>query len=578
MSQSRLHYPRILSQALDATLLVMLLIGQAGFPSAAAPQPPNAAPQPGLRGPQPFATILCKFADIPAEPDPVAYFEQLMGGEYPGLDHYWREASYGAISLEGSRVMGWFELPQPQDAYRTGVPMTPLPSPTPSGDLQRLAEDCTAAAGESVDWTRFAGLNLVFNADLDRPRGGKACLNLTGETVCYQTTWLWPRWYHNQSIWAHEMGHAFGLQHSSAGSGYENVWDVMSVDGSCRVETRYGRIGQHPSAFQKDLLKWIPEGRVFTAGSESQRTITLEQIAMPKSDGYLLARIPIRIGEGQGESAGEGRRYYTVETRRRAGYDAALMGEGIVIHEVDLDSEPQGWPVSVVQAGSVLRKSTIPGPATRLLPGQLFHDERNRIAISVDRATVTGFVVTLFTGPLPAALSALEWKHVAANDVPHIVQSGRQAGMQISITTIASADLGDFVAWKEHNATHDALMSTSTATPNLYFAYRSPGGDWGEHQQINDDSRDSRSQPTLAIDRQGNAYAVWVDYRDGNAALYAAARPDGGVWGKNIKLSSGSPHGYVGLTLIVDWEDQVHVLWQGVDQCGGDEVVLGEGE
>lgn len=97
MMQSRLHrhhdVATNLSRALCVTLLAVILVGQANFPSAAAPQPAASSAQPGLRGPQPFATILCKFADVPAEPDRVAYFERLLGSAYPGLDHYWREVS-----------------------------------------------------------------------------------------------------------------------------------------------------------------------------------------------------------------------------------------------------------------------------------------------------------------------------------------------------------------------------------------------------------------------------------------------------------------------------------------------------
>ena len=125
---------------------------------------------------------------------------------------------------------------------------------------------------------------------------GKFACHWRADRKCYRTTWLWPGWYHNQSIWAHEMGHAFGLQHSSVGNGngYGNMWDVMSVDGPCRTEPGYGRIGQHPIAYQKDILGWIPAERIFVAAPDSQATITLEQTAAPAPGNFLLARIPIR--------------------------------------------------------------------------------------------------------------------------------------------------------------------------------------------------------------------------------------------------------------------------------------------
>ncbi len=278
--RSNLRSARV-NRILSAALLFVILACGVGAPSSTAPLSVTSPTSNSLHGPQPFATILCKFADVPAEPDPVAYFERLLGSAYPGLDHYWREVSYGAISLTGSIVTGWHDLPHPQSDYLTGTPNLPVPTAESPVDLTRLAEDCVSAAGEAIEPSRYVGINLIFNIDLDRPRGGEVCLPQDGASRCFRTTWLWPGWYHNQSIWAHEMGHTFGLQHSSVGNGngYGNMWDVMSVDGPCRTEPGYGRIGQHPIAYQKDILGWIPAERIFVAGPDSQATITLEQTA-----------------------------------------------------------------------------------------------------------------------------------------------------------------------------------------------------------------------------------------------------------------------------------------------------------
>jgi len=445
-------------------------------------------------------------------------------------------------------------------------------------DLQRLAADCVAAAGGAVDWSRTIGLNLVFNADLDRPRGGEVCLEVNGGSKCYRATWLWPGWYHNQAIWAHEMGHTFGLKHSSVGSGngygngYGNMWDVMSVDGPCRTEPPYGRIGQHPIAYQKDILGWIPAERIFGAKPDSQATITLEQTAAPATRGYLLAQIP--IGD---LSVGAGRHYYTVEARRRTGYDASLPGDGVIIHEVDLDGDLPVRPVNTAPGGNVFRGATT-GSAARWTPGQIFRDALKEIAVSVDRATPTGFVVTIFTHPLPAVLASREGQPVGAKDIPDAAQMLRQGGAQVSLTAVAFQDEGIYAVWTEHADPLTSLMEGATASPNLYFAHRPLGGAWSEREQINDDSRDSRSNPAIAADRQGNAYAAWVDYRNGAAVIYIAKRPAGGVWGKNVKLSDGSAKGYSGPAIIVDWKDEIHVLWEGLDRCSADEAIIDGGE
>ena len=56
------------------------------------------------------------------------------------------------------------------------------------------------------------------------------------------------------------------------------------------------------------------------------RTITLEQLAQPGSEGYLMAEIPI------GDSDTD---FYTVETRLFVGYDDEIPDEAVVIHKVD---------------------------------------------------------------------------------------------------------------------------------------------------------------------------------------------------------------------------------------------------
>ncbi|HEX2121217.1 MAG TPA: hypothetical protein VHL59_06195, partial [Thermoanaerobaculia bacterium] len=59
-----------------------------------------------VAGPQPWISILCKFSDVAAEPRAPSYFTQMYASSHPGLDHYWREQSAGAIDLAGSGVAG----------------------------------------------------------------------------------------------------------------------------------------------------------------------------------------------------------------------------------------------------------------------------------------------------------------------------------------------------------------------------------------------------------------------------------------------------------------------------------------
>ena len=67
-----------------------------------------------------------------------------------------------------------------------------------------------------VYFPSFVGINLMFNDDLDGfAWGGSFTLLRDGVTRTYRMTWVPPWGYENQGPIAHEMGHGFGLPHSS---------------------------------------------------------------------------------------------------------------------------------------------------------------------------------------------------------------------------------------------------------------------------------------------------------------------------------------------------------------------------
>lgn len=105
------------------SLAVLALVLAAAMPpvtmTAAGPAVPLAASHAGVFGPQPFVTVLCKFAGSHDEPFVSAYFDALLGDTAPGLGDYFREVSYGQISLQGSRTVGWYPLPRPARSSTT---------------------------------------------------------------------------------------------------------------------------------------------------------------------------------------------------------------------------------------------------------------------------------------------------------------------------------------------------------------------------------------------------------------------------------------------------------------------------
>ncbi len=271
---------------------------------------------PELSGSQPWISILCKFSNIATEPKNLSYFQNMFSSSYPGLDHYWRQISYNNANVSGSGAVGWYTLPYAESHYN--------PTGTAGGaNLDLLAADCIAAANPYINFTNYVGINMMFNSDFDRgwAWGGGYYATLDGVSKVWSATWEPPWGYSAITVMSHEMGHGFGLPHSSGnyGATYDNQWDVMSDTWSTcsrSTDATYGCLGQNTIAYHLDMLGWIG-ARKYTATAGSQN-ITLERTDQPQTNDYLMAKIAI------GSST---TRFYTVEARKWGGYDIKLPGE-----------------------------------------------------------------------------------------------------------------------------------------------------------------------------------------------------------------------------------------------------------
>ena len=164
---------------------------------------------------------------------------------------------------------------------------------------------------------------MMFNDELDGfAWGGSRYLTLDGVSRTWYTTWEPPWGYENISVIAHEMGHGFGLPHSSGNYGetYDNQWDVMSdIWSSCGIfwDPTFGCLGQHTISYHKNMQGWIGARHVVVP-LNSQATLTLEQLALPPAGNDLMAQIPIN---------GSSTLYYTVEAGARSAMTPGYPGK-----------------------------------------------------------------------------------------------------------------------------------------------------------------------------------------------------------------------------------------------------------
>ncbi len=316
---------------------------------------------------KPWLNILCKFSDISSEPVDTTTAQNMFRNTFPFIEHYWKQTTFGRIDISGTQTVGWFTLSHPRSYYVNGSDV----------NLSELATDCRTLAGSSFDPNKYTGTNLYFNGDLGGPARG-------GYFGGIRTTWL-PPWSHTYiSVVTHEMGHTYGLLHSSGmyASEYDSPWDVMSnTYTNAGSISPYKYIPQHTIAFHKYKLGAIESKYIWSNLSYDSTNgviVNLNRLETEPSGQNSFLMLDLYSVGGE---------HYTVETRDLIDYDEGIPASAVIIHKIEDNRRAY-----VIDPDGNLN----PGDASaQWTPGETYKNSDGDIKIEIIKKTTTGFDVKI---------------------------------------------------------------------------------------------------------------------------------------------------------------------------------------
>jgi hypothetical protein len=339
-----------------------------------------------VRNNTPWSILLCKFAMDPAEPQPPSFFANLLtdaGVGMGGVADYFNDQSNGLITLAGSEVKGWYTEPYTLDQDKAL-----------GGDRGTRILHCVNTAA-SAGYTVPAGNHVLVILN-DQVDGGEWS-GLGGSVVLDP-----PGWTVGEA--AHEMLHAYGLEHSfsndtsvqfkdAAPGEYDDPWDEMSALNIYTFQTAsFGQSAVGLAGYQRDKLGWLPISRVVTMGGDgsASQTFTLAPINAQSAPGTLLVRVPFDPGDLN--------HYYTVEYQRQTGWSQGIPGDTVLIHEV------QGGKPTLLRDLSTAARSPVQSLTA------------NGVQITVDSISGDAATVTVSTGIVNQCVQGYVWREANPSD------------------------------------------------------------------------------------------------------------------------------------------------------------------
>ncbi|MGL4651470.1 MAG: hypothetical protein ACRC1H_18840 [Caldilineaceae bacterium] len=390
-----------------------------------------------------YVNLLCRFPDVAVTPPTAATIDGWFSSAPDNFGAYFHEVSGGRLDFSFTTAAEWKTLPFRYADYTTT-----------SARLNALTQTCPGLFASTIDFSLYDGVQFFTNADWGSSLGSQRWPVTIGSGQNAVTHYLAVTWLsyffadqYAHDVLVHELGHTLGEPHSNheaEAHPYDNLWDVMSghaCGASGGPPPGGGCLAQDFISDHKLNQGWLLPNRIFTLSGAIDTTINLDWLATPSATGYKVVSVPIGPGH-----------YFTLEARRKqaTGYDRALRGSGLVIHEVLRTGRPEpAWQVSA------LRTASSESGAAVWLPGESYVNHTHQFAVQVLSESASGYRLRLVRGPLvspngPALATSMTADSSQAGGVTlavHVANGGSTlahgAGFELStLTAPAGGGLG----------------------------------------------------------------------------------------------------------------------------------------
>lgn len=334
--------------------------------------------------------IAAEFPDVNATKSTAELKQDYFGT----VGSYYKEISYGSVSLEGD-VVGWYKLNQSMVYY--GRDCTNVDDADCSGSPTSwwLARDAVALANQdpNVHFSNYDYFVIVHSGV-----GEESSKNKDNVWSVAYLSGIWLRTKDKSissfdlvpeleasgavpiGVYAHEFGHLIGLPdlyNTQTGKTVLGYWGLM--DKGLWNGDPPGSSPAHMEAWSKMKLGWLNGSLLAVANDGALTNYTIDPTEVTSNNVHAV-KIPVGTS---------GYRYYLIEVRAQIGFDQALPNAGVLITYVD-DRAYQGKVKIIDGHPSIAGLEDAPWDT-----GQMFIDDENNIMVAINTQVGNAYQITV---------------------------------------------------------------------------------------------------------------------------------------------------------------------------------------